>query len=122
MEFSASAEHYDRFMGRYTRTLAPALADAAGVAAGHAGARRGLRAGRAGRASWPRASAPRTSRRSIPPPQFVGALSRAQPGADVREGVAEALPWADGEFDAALSSLVIAFMRDPDGACARWPA
>ena len=34
MEFTAAAEKYDRFMGRYTRTLGPALVDAAGVGAG----------------------------------------------------------------------------------------
>ena len=34
MDFTSSAEKYDRFMGRYTRTLAPALADAAGIEAG----------------------------------------------------------------------------------------
>jgi hypothetical protein len=32
MQFAASAEQYDRFMGRYAPTLAVALADAAGVA------------------------------------------------------------------------------------------
>jgi hypothetical protein len=30
------------------------------------------------------------------------------PGADVREGVAESLPWDDGTFDAAMCSLVVA--------------
>src|SRR4051812_34618708 len=34
MTFTGQAEHYDRFMGRYTRTLGPALADAAGIASG----------------------------------------------------------------------------------------
>ena len=34
MEFAAAADKYDRFMGRYTRSLAPALADAAGVTGG----------------------------------------------------------------------------------------
>ena len=34
MQFTAPAEHYDRFMGRYVPQLAVALADAAGVAAG----------------------------------------------------------------------------------------
>jgi SAM-dependent methyltransferase len=34
----------------------------------------------------------------------------------VRQGVAEELPWGDDEFDAALSCLVIAFMRDADAA------
>lgn len=32
----------------------------------------------------------------------------------MREGGAARLPWPDDSFDAALSSLVIAFMRDPD--------
>jgi ubiquinone/menaquinone biosynthesis C-methylase UbiE len=49
-----------------------------------------------------------------PAPQFAAACAERNPGADVREGVAEQLPWADGEFDAALSSLVVAFMRDAD--------
>jgi SAM-dependent methyltransferase len=49
-------------------------------------------------------------------PLFVRALADAarRHGADVREGVAEELPWPDGSFDAALSSLVIGFMRDAD--------
>ena len=34
VQFTAPAEHYDRFMGRYVPQLAVALADAAGVAAG----------------------------------------------------------------------------------------
>ena len=49
-----------------------------------------------------------------PAGQFVAACREKVPGADVREGVAESLPWGDDEFDAALSSLVIAFMKDPD--------
>jgi SAM-dependent methyltransferase len=49
-----------------------------------------------------------------PAPQFVAACRERNPGADVREGVAEALPWGDAEFDATLSSLVIRFMRDPE--------
>jgi SAM-dependent methyltransferase len=49
-----------------------------------------------------------------PAPQFAAACRERLPGADVREGVAEQLPWSDGEFDAALSSLVVAFMRDAD--------
>ena len=44
MQFTAPAEHYDRFMGRYVPRLAVALADAAGVAARDARARRRLRA------------------------------------------------------------------------------
>ena len=49
-----------------------------------------------------------------PAPQFAAACRAGTPGADVREGEAEALPWADGEFDAALCQLVVGFMRDPE--------
>jgi SAM-dependent methyltransferase len=35
------------------------------------------------------------------------------PGADVRQSEAEELPWGDDGFDAALSQLVVNFMRDP---------
>lgn len=49
-----------------------------------------------------------------PAPQFVAACRERHPEADVREGVAETLPWPDGSFDAALCSLVVAFMDDPD--------
>ena len=49
-----------------------------------------------------------------PRPQFAAANRERHPGADVRDGAAEDLPFADDSFDAALSSLVIAFMRDAD--------
>jgi ubiquinone/menaquinone biosynthesis C-methylase UbiE len=49
-----------------------------------------------------------------PAPQFAAANGERHPGIDVRVGVAEELPWDDGTFDAALCSLVVAFMRDPD--------
>jgi SAM-dependent methyltransferase len=49
-----------------------------------------------------------------PAAQFSEACRTRNPGADVRVGVAEQLPWADGEFDAALSSLVLGFMQDPE--------
>jgi hypothetical protein len=34
MSFAVSGDAYDRFMGRYSRALAPAFADFAGVEAG----------------------------------------------------------------------------------------
>ena len=34
MKFTATAEHYDRFMGRYTTSLATSLCEAADVRAG----------------------------------------------------------------------------------------
>ena len=119
MQFTAPAEHYDRFMGRYVPQLAVALADAAGVAAGHARARRRLRPGRADARARPRASAPTTSPRSTRAEQFADACRERNPGADVRVGVAEELPFEDGAFDAALCSLVVAFMRDAAAGRAR---
>jgi SAM-dependent methyltransferase len=47
-----------------------------------------------------------------PAEQFAAACRERHPGTDVRVGGAEELPWDDAEFDAALASLVVAFMRD----------
>jgi SAM-dependent methyltransferase len=113
MQFAAPAEHYDRFMGRYTPTLAVALADAAGVAPGMRVVDVGC--GPGGLTSELVARVGATNVAAIDPAvQFSEACRARNPGADVRVGVAEQLPWGDGEFDAALSSLVLAFMRDPD--------
>ena len=56
----------------------------------------------------------RPRRRDRPAAQFADACRERNPGADVRVGVAEELPFEDGAFDVALCSLVIAFMRDAD--------
>jgi SAM-dependent methyltransferase len=113
VEFTAAAEKYDRFMGRYTRTLAPELADAAGIA----GDMKVLDVG-CGPGGLTAVLADRVGEANVaaidPAPQFAAACHERHPQADVREGVAEELPWEDDAFDATLSSLVIAFMRDPD--------
>jgi SAM-dependent methyltransferase len=113
MRFVAPAEHYDRFMGRYTPSLAVALADAAGVELGM----RLLDVG-CGPGGLTRELASRVGAENVaaidPAPQFTQTCRERNPGADVRQGVAEDLPWEDGSFDAALSSLVIGFMSDPD--------
>jgi SAM-dependent methyltransferase len=113
MQFAAPAEQYDRFMGRYTPTLAVALADVAGV-------ERGVRVldvgcGPGGLTSELVARVGAANVAAIDPAaQFSEACRTRNPGADVRVGVAEELPWPDGEFDAVLSSLVLGFMRDPE--------
>jgi len=113
MGFTAAADKYDRFMGRYTRTLAPALVEAAGVQDGM----RVLDVG-CGPGGLTDALAGRVGEGHVaaidPAGQFVAACRERHPRADVREGVAEELPWADGSFDAALSCLVLAFMADAD--------
>ena len=113
MQFAVPAEHYDRFMGRYTPSLAVALADAAGVAGGQRVVDVGCGPGGLTRELVARVGASNVAAID-PAPQFADACRARNPGADVRVGTAEQLPWSDGEFDAALSSLVIAFMSDPD--------
>jgi ubiquinone/menaquinone biosynthesis C-methylase UbiE len=113
VEFTAAADKYDRFMGRYTRTLAPALADAAGIDDGMRVLDVGCGPGGLADELAARVGADHVAAID-PAPQFAQACRERHPGADVRVGVAEELPWPDGAFDATLSSLVVAFMRDPD--------
>jgi SAM-dependent methyltransferase len=113
MQFVAPAEDYDRYMGRYTPSLAVALADTGGVEPGM----RVLDVG-CGPGGLTAELASRVGAENVaaidPAPQFTRACRERHPGADVRDGVAEDLPWDDDSFDAALSSLVIGFMSDPD--------
>jgi SAM-dependent methyltransferase len=113
VQFAGPAEHYDRFMGRYTPSLAVALADAAGITAGM----RVLDVG-CGPGGLASELVARTGAENVaaidPAAQFAAACRERNPGADVRVGVAEDLPWPDGTFHAALSSLVIGFMADAD--------
>jgi ubiquinone/menaquinone biosynthesis C-methylase UbiE len=111
VDFTAPADHYDRFMGRYSAPLAVELADAAGVAAGM----RVLDVG-CGPGSLTRVLADRLGAEQVaaadPMEQFAAACAERNPGADVRVAPAEDLPFEDGAFDAALACLVVAFMRD----------
>jgi ubiquinone/menaquinone biosynthesis C-methylase UbiE len=111
-QFRAPAEDYDRFMGRYTPALATALAGAAGIQPGM----RVLDVG-CGPGGLTRELATRLGAGNVaaidPAAQFAAACRDRNPGADVRTGVAEQLPWPAAYFDAALSSLVIGFLRDP---------
>lgn len=100
-------------MGRYAPTLAPALADTAGVRSGMRVVDVGCGPGGLTRELVARTGAANTAAID-PAPHFVAACRERNQGVDVREGVAEELPWADGAFDAALSSLVVGFLRDPD--------
>jgi ubiquinone/menaquinone biosynthesis C-methylase UbiE len=112
MGFDVAAAAYDRFMGRYSRTLAPQLADLAGVRAGQ----RALDVG-SGPGALTAELAARLGEDAVtaiePSAPFVAALRERLPGVAVTQGSAEALPFGDGEFDVALSQLVVHFMADP---------
>jgi SAM-dependent methyltransferase len=110
--FDVAAERYDRFMGRFSRLLAPQMADLAGIVAGQ----RAIDVG-----SGPGALTTELVRRLgadhvaavDPSAPFVAAAAERHPGADVRQASAEALPFPDDGFDAALAQLVVHFMADP---------
>ncbi|MCH6231030.1 class I SAM-dependent methyltransferase [Microbacterium sp. CFH 31415] len=111
MSFDVAAEAYDRFMGRYSTPLAETFAEWARLP-GHG---RALDVG-----CGPGALLAVLSRRFgpdevagvDPSESFVAAAHDRHPWADVRHGMAEALPFEDDTFDAALASLVVHFMTD----------
>jgi SAM-dependent methyltransferase len=110
--FDVAADAYDRFMGRYSRSLSPQLADLAGVRAGQRvldvgcgpGALTTELVGRLGAEAVAAAD---------PSEPFVEAARRRHPGVEVALAGAEDLPFEDGTFDAALAQLVVSFMSDP---------
>src|SRR5262245_65120463 len=112
MSFAVAVEAYDRFMGRYSSPLAPLFADFAGVTDGQTvvdvgcgpGALTGELVGRLG------ASAVTAVDPSEP---FVSAMAERYPDVNVRLAPAEQLPLGDASVDAALTQLVVHFMRDP---------
>lgn len=112
MTFSVAAEHYDRFMGRYSVPLAPVFADFAGVAAGQRVLDVGCGPG-ALTTELVRRSGPDSVSALDPSERFVTAARDRHPGIEVHQASAEELPFGDGLFDAALAQLVVHFMTDP---------
>jgi SAM-dependent methyltransferase len=110
VSFSVNADLYDRFMGRYSVPLAPRFVDFTRIADG----RRVLDVG-CGPGALTAELVARGDAVSAADPseQFVDAARARHPGVDVRRASAEALPFGDGEFDAALAQLVVHFMADP---------
>lgn len=111
-QFAVPAEAYDALMGRYLPTLGPAVADAADVRAGQRVLDVGCGPGGLTGELVDRVGADSVSAVD-PSTPFVAACRERHPGVDVREGVAENLPFDDDTFDVALSSLVVGFMTDP---------
>ena len=112
MSFDVPAAAYDRFMGRYSATLSPQLADLAGVAAGMHVLDVGCGSGMLTTELVRRVGAESVT--AVDPSEaFVEAMRERHPDVDVHRGVAEQLPFAAGEFHASLSQLVVHFMTDP---------
>lgn len=112
MSFDVDAAAYDAFMGRWSRLLSAALADAAGIVPGM----RVLDVG-CGTGALTDELVRRVGARGVaaidPSVSFVHAMRDRFPGVDVREASAEQLPFSDGGFDATLAQLVVHFLRDP---------
>jgi SAM-dependent methyltransferase len=110
--FDVAAESYDRFMGRYSSSLAPQLADLAGVEAGQRVIDVGCGPG-ALTAELVRRLGADAVAAADPSEQFAAAAAARHPGVDVQRAAAEHLPFADAAFDAALAQLVVHFMESP---------
>ena len=110
--FSGSSDAYDRFMGRYSRPLAPLLADLAGVDAGDRVLDVGCGPG-ALTAELVRRLGPGAVSAVDPSAPFVAAVRERLPEVEVAQASAEQLPFADGSFDAAMAQLVVHFMTSP---------
>ncbi len=113
MTFEASAEIYDRHVGRYVPRLSAELVSVAGIAPGQHVLDVGCGPGGLTAVLADRVGS--TNVAAIDPSDpFVEACRERVLGADVRQGVAEKLPFGDDSFDAALSQLVVNFMSDAE--------
>ena len=108
----ADADAYESLMGRYSDLLAPRVR----------GGGRGLGGGRVldvgcGPGALTVVLAGIVGAENVagvdPSEPFVEATRKRVPGADVRVGPAEALPFEDDRFDRALAQLVFHFVADP---------
>jgi SAM-dependent methyltransferase len=99
-------------MGRWSRLLSPQLADLAGVRAGQHVLDVGCGPGALLTELVGRLGADAVA--GVDPSEsYVAAARERHPGVDIRVAPAEALPFTDGSFDAALAQLVVHFMSDP---------
>lgn len=111
--FGASAEKYERQMGRFSRQMARPFAAFAGVADGERLLDVGCGTGSLTLAL--REIAPTASITAVDLADSFVAFGRARiddPAIDFRQADACALPFADGSFDRVLSLLVLHFIPD----------
>lgn len=110
--FDLSADSYARFMGRFAEPLADQFVELVHPEPGQ----RALDVG-SGTGVLTTRLVDRLGGGNVaaidPSPSFVAATSAAFDEVDVRLGIAEELPWADGSFDLVVAQLVVHFMHDP---------
>ena len=109
---NVTADAYGGFMGRYAEPLAPQFADLAGVRPGQRVLDVGCGPGALTAVLVDRVGAGAVAAID-PSPPFVEAARGRFPAVDVRQGVAEHLPYEDDSFDVSLAQLVVHFMKDP---------
>ncbi len=112
MSFEVAASAYGRFMGRYADPLAVEFARWLDVRPGQRVLDVGCGPGALTAVLVDRLGADHVSALD-PSPPFVVATRARLPGVDVREGVAEQMPYGDGEFDLVVAQLAVHFMSDP---------
>ncbi len=112
MSFDVPADAYQRFMGRWSEPLAGVFLGSADLGVTGQVLDVGCGPGVLTAVLVDRYGAPAVAAID-PSPSFVAATQARFPGLDVRQGVAEALPYDDDSFDAALAQLVVHFMSDP---------
>jgi SAM-dependent methyltransferase len=110
--FFHAPDAYEQFMGRYSRLLAPEFVRAARVTGAHRVLDVGCGTG-ALTCFLADLVGPDRVAAADPSEPFVEACRQQVPGADVRTGPAEALPFENGTFDRSLAQLVFHFVADP---------
>jgi SAM-dependent methyltransferase len=112
VSFDVGADAYFRFMGRFSEPLAASFADLASPGSDGRVLDVGCGPGALTAELVRRHGTARVSAVD-PSASFVAAVRDRLPGVDARLAAAEALPFPDGSFNAALAQLVVHFMNDP---------
>ena len=112
MSFTTGTDAYGRYVGRYSAALASELCDAVGLRDGDTALDVGCGPGALAAELASRLGADRVA--GVEPSEpFLADARAAVPGADLRQGGAEELPFDEDAFDVVLSQLVVNFMVDP---------